>query len=96
MRRRGRPKKDPKDTLKGKRKAKQIAKMKLREEKERKKQYKKQLAKEGKCVAPDGSILTFREVGRKYGKLGAAGGWQAWERASFMERRNSMHAGNCS
>ena len=69
--------------------------MKVREEKERKKQYKKQLAKEGKCVAPDGTIATFREVGRRYGKLGAAGGLLAWERASFKERKNRVHAGNC-
>ena len=70
----GRPREDPTTTTRGIREAKRQQKKEEKERKDREKQEKKRLWREGKCVAPDGSVATMTQVGRQYGELGGAAG----------------------
>ena len=85
----GRPKKAPEDTYLSKKKLKAEEKMKQREEKTQDKQERRELWLAGRCKAPDGSGVKFKEVER----YGADGGKAVWDNASEAEKEKRKEAG---
>ena len=84
-----RPRKNPNETKEGKRKLKREQKQLIREMKAKEKQERKDRFENGLCKAPDGSIVSFREVGY----FGAVGGTQAWEDATQEEKERRKFMG---
>ena len=87
-----RPTKDPATTVRGKKKLKAEMKAKARLEKAKSKDERKALWKERLCKAPDGSVMTFQEVG----KFGASAGTKAWENAPPEEQEHRKEQGRAA